>query len=102
VSIKDTFGLDYDMWDRLFKPVVNENTASILVTLMRPLSRGQIRLKSTDPADHPFIDPRYYSHPRDAEIMMEGHKHSNLIILSLGIGDNVIKPLNDKHPLLQV
>ena len=67
-----------------------------------PDPESTLKLKSTDPADHPFIDPRYYSHPRDAEIMMEGHKHSNLIILSLGIRDDVIKPLNNKRPLLQV
>lgn len=29
-------------------------------TLQRPESRGEIRLRSADPLDHPIIDPRYF------------------------------------------
>jgi len=30
-------------------------------TLQRPLGRGEIRLRSADPIEHPAIDPRYFS-----------------------------------------
>ncbi len=30
-------------------------------TLQRPESRGEIRLRSADPIEHPIIDPRYFS-----------------------------------------
>jgi len=63
-----------EAWDQIYRPLTEKNTASILVTLIRPKSRGQIRLKSTDPEDHPLIDPRYYSHPNDIQVMMEGEK----------------------------
>ncbi|HKJ71010.1 MAG TPA: choline dehydrogenase [Gammaproteobacteria bacterium] len=32
---------------------------------MRPKSRGTVRLRSADPADHPEIDPRYMDHADD-------------------------------------
>ena len=32
-------------------------------TLQRPLSQGEIRLRSADPLQHPAIDPRYLSDP---------------------------------------
>ncbi|XP_060606944.1 glucose dehydrogenase [FAD, quinone]-like [Ruditapes philippinarum] len=35
------------------------------ITLSRPLSRGRIKLKSSDPFDHPRIEPNYNSDKRD-------------------------------------
>ncbi|WP_427142128.1 GMC family oxidoreductase [Shinella sp. G-2] len=46
--------------------------ATINPCVLRPLSRGEIRLRSTDPADHPIIDPRYLSHPEDMRLSVKG------------------------------
>lgn len=42
--------------------------------LLRPRSRGTIRLASADPTDHPLIDPRYLTDEQgvDARTMLEG------------------------------
>lgn len=40
--------------------------------LQYPLSRGEIRLASADPLQHPIIDPRHLSHPRDHEAISRG------------------------------
>ncbi|WP_434811392.1 GMC family oxidoreductase [Microbacterium sp. bgisy189] len=40
--------------------------------LLRPHSRGSIRLASADPTQHPLIDPRYLSDPRDVAAMTAG------------------------------
>ncbi|MCB0854900.1 MAG: GMC family oxidoreductase N-terminal domain-containing protein, partial [Bacteroidetes bacterium] len=45
---------------------------SILPTLIRPKSVGEITLKSSDPFEYPNINPKYFSHPEDLEIMMRG------------------------------
>ena len=47
---------------------------SILPTLIRPKSVGEITLKSSDPFEYPNINPKYFSHPEDLEIMMRGVK----------------------------
>ena len=39
---------------------------------LRPHSRGEITLKSADPAKAPAIQPNYLQDPRDLELMLEG------------------------------
>jgi choline dehydrogenase len=39
---------------------------------LRPRSRGYLNIKSTDPLQHPSIQPNYYSHEDDIVEMLEG------------------------------
>ncbi len=41
-----------------------------------PKSVGHIRLRSTDPADHPLIDPRYMTAEEDWDVMIAAGKHA--------------------------
>ncbi|XP_048240169.1 glucose dehydrogenase [FAD, quinone]-like [Haliotis rufescens] len=43
-----------------------------LPTLIRPKSRGSIRLRSTNPFEYPVIDPNYLSHPDDVKTLVRG------------------------------
>ena len=38
----------------------------------RPASRGEVRLRSADPAAAPLIAPRYFSDPADLRVLMRG------------------------------
>ncbi|QGG89295.1 glucose-methanol-choline oxidoreductase [Agrobacterium sp. MA01] len=42
------------------------------VCVLRPHSRGTVRLASTDPSASPLIDPAFLSDPRDLEILRKG------------------------------
>lgn len=42
--------------------------------LLRPKSRGTIRLRSVNPFDKPVIEAGYFSHPNDMEVLVEGIK----------------------------
>lgn len=42
---------------------------SIVLSHLYPFSRGSVHIDSADPTAKPTIDPRYFSHPLDAEIM---------------------------------
>ncbi len=52
---------------RMRNPGVTLNSA-----LMRPRSRGTVRLASSDPAAHPLIDPNYWADPYDREMAIKG------------------------------
>lgn len=42
------------------------------VCQLYPRSRGEIRLKTTDPHDHPLIQPNYLEDPFDADVLTDG------------------------------
>ena len=68
------------MWDEYYGPASDGDTASIVVTLTRPESRGAIRLRSTDPADGPVIDPRYLSADGDAGVLLQGIRMAQRVV----------------------
>src|SRR5258708_285819 len=43
-------------------------------TLLHPYSRGEIRLRSSNPLDAPAIRANYFADPRDMDVMLEGVK----------------------------
>ena len=45
---------------------------SCLVTLLKPESRGTLRLRSTDPSAKPVLDPRYLDCEADHDLLVEG------------------------------
>lgn len=44
------------------------------VCLLRPKSRGSVKLRSADPLDAPLIDPAFLEHDDDLEVLVEGYK----------------------------
>lgn len=50
----------------------NIGTFTVLPILVRPKSKGTIRLQSDDPFDPPLIDPNYLDHPDDVKTMLKG------------------------------
>ncbi|HET7650733.1 MAG TPA: choline dehydrogenase [Gammaproteobacteria bacterium] len=40
--------------------------------VLRPVSRGQVSLRSSHPADRPLIDPQFLSHVDDLETLLKG------------------------------
>jgi choline dehydrogenase len=58
-------------WDNgLHEPTTRKVT--VAVTLVSVSSRGQVRLRSTDPRWHPEIDPAYYDDQADLDAMVAG------------------------------
>ena len=54
-------------------PVSEEARAADYITLFtslsHPFSRGSVHIVSSNPTDKPAVDPRYFSHPLDVEIV---------------------------------
>jgi hypothetical protein len=49
----------------------NMNAVSILPVLVRPRSRGEVRLQSTSPWDPPLLDPKYLTEEEDLDLLVE-------------------------------
>jgi choline dehydrogenase len=47
----------------------NPNSVSLIPGLQRPLSRGWVRLASSDPLDKPFVNPNYLAADHDVQRM---------------------------------
>jgi choline dehydrogenase len=49
-----------------------ENGWTMCGGLAQPKSRGEVRLRSSDPDDHPILDMRFLSHPEDMDTVLRG------------------------------
>lgn len=67
-------GLTDEYYAATFEKILYQDAYSVLPLLMRPKSRGTIRLKSSNPNDPPLIDPKYFDHPDDIKVLIEGAK----------------------------
>ncbi|KAG1670504.1 Glucose dehydrogenase [FAD, quinone] [Nymphon striatum] len=57
-KVRHNFGINDQIYEEVFKEYERKDHVTIIPTLVRPRSRGEIRLVSGDPRDRPLIDPR--------------------------------------------
>ncbi|CAG2164495.1 unnamed protein product, partial [Oppiella nova] len=81
-GLKQYGGLTDEVYNQVYKPYATTDSFSLDPVLLRPKSRGYIRLRTVNPYDHPVIDPKYFSHPEDIHVMVEGMKVSIAIGIS--------------------
>ena len=72
--MKELNGFDDESYEKYYKQFEGDDTGLLLPTLLRPKSRGYIKLRSTDPHIDPIIQPNYLSHPADIETLIDALK----------------------------
>ena len=77
--------------DSASEPVVPE-LAEMMIGLMRPASRGELRLRSAEPGIHPWIDYNYLSEPSDRQRLRDGIR----LALELGRHAELAEFLGDR------
>lgn len=70
-QIRKVIGLRDSVYNTVYKPLVKAETWTILPLLLRPKSTGWIRLKSKDPMVYPEINPNYFTHKEDMDILVD-------------------------------
>lgn len=63
--------LNKEIIDKVSQLVMEMNIIYTLPILLNPKSRGEIRLRSKDPAEHVKIHANYYTKPEDQETMLK-------------------------------
>ncbi len=64
--------------------------------VLRPESRGTVRLGSADPAAAPLIDPNFLDDPRDIEVLRRGVRLMHRIVAAPPLSDFAPQ---DRHPV---
>ncbi|CAA9998918.1 unnamed protein product, partial [Nesidiocoris tenuis] len=72
--VRKILGLTSFIYDYMFRPINNRDSWTIMPLLLRPKSRGWIKLRSKNPFQYPIVNPNYFSHPQDIKVLVEGVK----------------------------
>jgi len=64
-----------------------------LCTLLRPQSRGHVRIKSADPGEAPAIDPNYLSAQQDRDTMVAGIKALRRILAAPAMARHIVEEI---------
>ena len=83
ITLRVNDGVSDELWNNYYKPIAYRDSWSAIPIVLRPYSKGYIRLRSTDPLDKPYIYANYFKDERDLRVMIEGIK----IALALGKTD---------------
>ncbi|XP_029837308.4 glucose dehydrogenase [FAD, quinone]-like [Ixodes scapularis] len=82
-TIRRVMGMTDELFNRVYKPYLNMDSFTMYPVLLRPKSRGWIKLRSADPNDHPLIDPRYLTELQDVLVLVEAMKQ----LIALGLSE---------------
>ena len=71
--LRRNFGIRDDVYDDIFEGIgLEQNSFMVFPMVLRPKSRGRIKLRSSNPFDYPIILPNYFSDPYDMKISIRG------------------------------
>ncbi|XP_034245055.1 glucose dehydrogenase [FAD, quinone]-like [Thrips palmi] len=73
-SIRKSLGLDEVFWRRVYGDVVGRDSWNAVPILLRPWSRGVLRLRSANPFHWPKLYANYFQDPRDLQALVHGIK----------------------------
>lgn len=79
--------------------VLPGNHISFIAALAHPLSRGYVHIQSANVSDPPTIDPKYFSHPADLEIMAEHTLQLHKLAASPPLTDLLKQPVTPSRSL---
>nr|CAH7761528.1 unnamed protein product [Callosobruchus chinensis] len=71
---KRAIGLTDEYYSAVYEEILYKEAFNIITLLMRPKSKGRLRLKDNNPNSKILIYPNYYSDPQDIKVMVEGAK----------------------------
>ncbi|PZC83550.1 hypothetical protein B5X24_HaOG207533 [Helicoverpa armigera] len=73
-QVKKAHSLTDDFYNEVFSEINNKDVFGIFPMMLRPKSRGFIKLRSNNPLDYPIMVHNYLTHPDDVGVLREGVK----------------------------
>nr|NVI72544.1 putative glucose dehydrogenase [Cucujiformia] len=72
--VRKVLGLTEELYNTVYRPIANQDVYTLMPLLLRPRSKGWVRLKSRNPFDAPLINSNYFEDPFDVKTLVEGAK----------------------------
>lgn len=95
-SLRECFNMNQTFYEQVYKPFEERDAFNVVPVLLRPKSRGYVRLRSKNPFHWPLMYPNYFKDKRDLHTMVEGIKMVSRYIFSLAINNFPILAPIDK------
>lgn len=73
-QVRKVLGLTDEVYNTVYRPIANKDAWTLMPLLLRPRSRGTIRLRSANPFQGPIVDPNYFDDLHDIKLLIEGAK----------------------------
>ncbi|KAJ3620554.1 hypothetical protein MTP99_004493 [Tenebrio molitor] len=73
-QVKKAHGLSDEFYNEVFSEINYKDTFGIFPMMLRPKSRGEIKLRSNNPFDYPLLYHGYLTDPHDVWVLREGVK----------------------------
>ncbi|KAF6217155.1 hypothetical protein GE061_001509 [Apolygus lucorum] len=73
-NVKRAHCLTDEFYSEVFDEINNKDVFGVFPMILRPKSRGKLKLRSANPFHHPLIYPNYLTHPDDVRVLREGVK----------------------------
>lgn len=73
-QVKRAHGLTDEFYNEVFGGINNQDVFGVFPMMLRPKSRGFIKLRSKNPLDYPIMVHNYLTHPDDVGVLREGVK----------------------------
>ncbi|XP_073828378.1 glucose dehydrogenase [FAD, quinone]-like [Musca autumnalis] len=75
-ALKPGANFKNEIYDKMYRPLENQDHYSVLVMPYHPKSVGRLWLKDKNPLAIPIIDPNYFAVEEDVDYMLHGIKES--------------------------
>ncbi len=79
-SLKELLNLDDDLYDSVYRPYLGRDAWSLVPVLLKPRSKGYMKLRSKNPFDAPMFYPNYLTDKRDLDALVDGIKQVKIKI----------------------
>ncbi|XP_014357254.2 glucose dehydrogenase [FAD, quinone] [Papilio machaon] len=73
-QVKRAHSITDEFYDEVFGHLTNKDVFGIFPMMLRPKSRGFIKLRSKNPLEYPIMFHNYLTHPDDVGVLREGVK----------------------------
>lgn len=73
IVLRKAMGISDEIYDEYFAPLTNKEAVTLAPVLLHPKSKGEIKLRNSNPAEDPLIDPKYLSNEEDIATLVEGN-----------------------------